>query len=491
MKIFWLIFCVILFIAALPRAVELISGNYLFQFDQGNFFQEVKHIIVDHKPTLIGVEIGNTGGFFQGPGWYYLLAIPFILDHGNPYGAMVLMFILGMATVFFSIFLTKNFSTKTIALCIGFFLAASVPIISQSRFIWPPFPVSLLTVFYLYFLFNVFLGKSKQIVFALFILSLMFHFESAMGATLFLQLILFSPVLFYKRLISLKSIIYSVPFFVIPFAPLIIFDLRHNFIATRGMIAFFSHSSSHINYLSVLQNHIAVFKSIYLGVVPFPDLFSFIFLLFIFICSIFYLRDTRVNGSQKIALIYLLISPFLLFVIFMAIRLDIWPWWLFELYIIYCYYFGTISGWLLGKRTVRIFGIIIIAIFLFNYLLATIKFYKEDLSDYGGTAKIKGKIDAIDYIYKDAKSKKFNLLIFAPAVYTYDYDYLLWWYGFKKYHYLPLKEKKDTLYLLMEPDPGKPWTYKGWLETVIKTGIVEKEVTLPSGFIIQKRIMLK
>lgn len=67
MKKFWFIVGIILIFAAIPRAVELISHNYLFGFDQGNFMLAVKHIVVDHKLTLIGVEVGNIGGFFQGP----------------------------------------------------------------------------------------------------------------------------------------------------------------------------------------------------------------------------------------------------------------------------------------------------------------------------------------------------------------------------------------------------------------------------------------
>ena len=39
----------------------------------------------------------------------------------------------------------------------------------------------------------------------------------------------------------------------------------------------------------------------------------------------------------------------------------------------------------------------------------------------------------------------------------------------------------------MEPDPSKPWSYKGWLETVIKDGKVDWTKTLPSGFVVQKR----
>ena len=78
-------------------------------------------------------------------------------------------------------------------------------------------------------------------------------------------------------------------------------------------------------------------------------------------------------------------------------------------------------------------------------------------------------------------------MAFTPPVYTYAYDYLIWWYGNRNYNYIPHKEKKGIFYLLMEPDSSKPWSYKGWLETVIKTGTILETKELPSGFVVQKR----
>lgn len=124
-------------------------------------------------------------------------------------------------------------------------------------------------------------------------------------------------------------------------------------------------------------------------------------------------------------------------------------------------------------------------------MFQTFNFYKNDFNDFGGTHKMKGKMQALDYIYKDAAGKQFNIMIFTPPIYTYPYDYMLWWYGEKKYGYKPENKKEGTLYLLIEPDPHKPWTYKGWLETVIKTGDIIYTKELPSGFIVQKRYLTK
>jgi hypothetical protein len=125
---------------------------------------------------------------------------------------------------------------------------------------------------------------------------------------------------------------------------------------------------------------------------------------------------------------------------------------------------------------------------LLHGITDAISITKSDIHDYGGWSKVKGKIDAIDYIYKDAQGKKFSLFIFAPSIYTDPYDYLIVWYGKKRFQYVPGNSKKGLFYLLIQPDTDQPWTYKGWIETVIKTGKVIQTTTLRSGLIIQKRI---
>ena len=113
---------------------------------------------------------------------------------------------------------------------------------------------------------------------------------------------------------------------------------------------------------------------------------------------------------------------------------------------------------------------------------------RYDYWDVGGIAKIKGKRASIDYIYHDAGGKPFSEFTFMPPIYTYPYDYLFLTYGKKTYGYVPGKEKKGLVYLLIEPDGSKPWTYKGWLETVIAGGDIIDTTTVPTGQIVQKRM---
>lgn len=493
-QLFFLSILILFLLAAPPRGVELVSDNYLFGFDQGLFFEAVKRIVVDHKLTLIGAETGGQGGIFQGPGWYYLLSIPFIVTGGDPYGAMVLLFVLGICTVIFAFILAeKMFDMKT-AFFISLLIAISPAIIAQSRFIWPPFVISLLSVFYLYFLFKVLQKEEKSLPLLTFTVGLMFHFEIATGASLLAQLLLFSPILFIKRLVSRRFFLFSLGSLFLPLTPLFLFDIRHQFIISKGLLKLLSNPNpSHtvtFRYIEAMfTNHFDVFKANFLSVFHNSNILGVILLLILFIGSIVFIKDKKNSFAKRAFVFYLATSPLALFLILMLYLWPIWEWWLLELMIFYCFLLGILVSYLWKATVLRLFIAIIFGLFLVGYAKQVIQFYRADVYDFGGTHKIKGKLEVIDAIYQDAKGEKFGLLIFTPPIYTYAYDYLLWWHGEKKYLYLPHRGEKGLFYLLIEPDPHKPWSYKGWLETVIKEGEILETKELPSGFIIQKRFM--
>lgn len=484
---FFLLLIVVL--GSIPRSIEIISGNFLFGYDQGVFFQAVKEIIVNHRLTLIGTEVGG-GGFFQGPGWYYLLSIPFYLWKGDPYGGMILMLAAGVLTIVLSIiFGRKMFDAKT-ALTVGFLVAISPAIIAQARFIWPPFIVSLLAVFFIFFLHKILQGSGKFFPLLTFIVGLMFHFETATGATLLIQLLIISPLFIIKKMVSLKFYLLGLISFLFTQIALFIFDLRHNFINAKGIIKLFTSSNKEdplINRFNLISNHIGIFKQNFLSSFQMADLLWSLLLIVLAIGLVSYFRDKKINKAKKWLVLYLATSPLTLFTAFIFYPSTMWEWWILELIVFYCFLFGVILTYLFNNKIMRVFVMAIYIIFFLSFVNKTIFFYKNDFNDFGGTHKIKGKIEALDYIYKDAGGKDFGLLVFTPPVYTYAYDYLIWWYGNRNYNHVPYREKKGVFYLLMEPDPSKQWSYEGWLETVIKTGTILETKELRSGFVIQKR----
>lgn len=479
-----LIFFIVI-LAFLPRAIEVLSGNYLFGFDQGIFYNDVREIFVDHKIPLIGAEVGGIGGFFQGPGWTYLLTLPYILFNGDPYGGMILMLVMGIASVLLSILLFKKSIGIPAAMLTGLFMALSPGIISQSRFIWPPFVITPLTVLFLYCVYNLKKKPTVLIPSAFGIIGLMAHFEIATGITLCVATIASLLLIYRKELLKIKVILLSVLALIVTQGTLLVFDLRHDFISSKGILNLFLHNKEKVEPYN-FQNHIDIFKDAFLSIS-----FNFPLILITVLLAGYgaykFLRDKKHTLEQKQFLMFLMVTSIALFIVFLPMKMTLWAWWVLEVPVFLCFIYGLTFSYLFKIGRMKYIVALLIVIYALFYVKQTVSWYSYDFTDYGGIAKIKGKIDAIDYIYKDANGKKFNLLVFTPPVYTHAYDYLLKWHGEKIYGYVPKTDKDGVFYLLIEKDSEKPWSYEGWIKTVIKVGKVEKKITLPSGFIIEKR----
>jgi len=476
-------------LAAFPRAIEVVAGNYLFGYDQGKHWLGAKSIVIDHKFPLIGDEVGGRGGFFQGPGWYYLQAIPFFLFQGDPYGQLFLMFVIGIVSVLFSFILFSKLIGRLEGFFISFLIAVSPSITIQSRFAWPPFIIPFIALFYSYNLYGVMKGKMASWFFLFFSLGMMAHFEIATTATLGMATCI---VLLLNRKIQLRNWMVGVVGFILPLFPLVVFDLRHQFLNLKGILNLLLTDSARQGEAYVLSknliDHLRIFQSNLFGTFPI-DSFRYIFVFSYVLILIVFLLDKRVNRENKRFLVSLILIPVILFIALLFYRSVLWDWWILELPIFYIIFIGVLSAYIYKKST---FGKIMVSLFYFWLFVVSLQLsfdsWKRDFADYGGTQKIRGRMDAIDAIYKDAAGTPFGIFVFCPPIYTYPYDYLFWWAGTKKYSYVPHREKKGLFYLLVEPDGGKPWTYKGWMETVIKDGTVLSRIELPSGFIIEKRI---
>lgn len=493
-SVFWIIIAVILVLAAIPRVVEVASGNFVFGYDQGKHWLDAKGIVVDHKFPLIGDEVGGARGFFQGSGWFYVLAVPFFLFSGNPYGGVVLAFFIGLATVGCALWLFEKVVGIGIASSIGFFLALSPALISSSRFAWPPFVIPLLSVFYFYCVYRVIEGKIQHIPWVFFVIGMMAHFEIAATGTILVITLLFAIPYAVKKRIPLKIILASFVALALPLLPLVVFDLRHNFLNFHGIIQTFFTSergpSVKPTIEHLLANHRMIFEGEFFGAFQMGFLKkTHIVLLLLLGLSLF--AGKTMKKTEKLFLAFLYAFPFVLFLVFMGYRNDLWAWWVMELQVVGSMLFGFIMVYFWNEKFILWKGIVIavVSLMLVSFIQSSYRFWKNDYPDYGGTAKIRGKVDAIDFIFSDAKERNFGLFFFTPPVYTYAYDFVNWWWGGGHYGYIPPKEKKPVFYLLAEPDSEKPWTYKGWMETAITGGTIVNTWTLPSGFIVQKRTM--
>jgi 4-amino-4-deoxy-L-arabinose transferase-like glycosyltransferase len=497
-KIYNILLLLVFFLGIALRIPEIINRNYLFGFDQGWNYNLVKEIVVDHKFRLIGAETSLGVGFngvFHGPGYYYLLAIFYILFKGDPYGGLVLMFLSGLITLIITYILGLKIFGKIGALILLFLVSNSPPIISQSRFLWTPHPASVLIIILFGLIYLSTFNPIKFLPLAMLVAAMVYHFHLGIAIPLIISVFIYSFIFVNNRWQILFRNIFAI---IIAFIPGILFEIRHNFMAINGIIQYLNelfqpHSSSRIYKFT---EHLLNYWTNAVGTFPFPlilskfipELLFFIFIIF----GVVYCFKTKIEKPQKGLLIYLITLLFTTWIFFMSLNNNIWDYYLIPLHFVYCFLTVYICLNLIKNNSISrnisylIFGLIVL-IFGLGAFQQLYKTYTSDYKDYGGVEKILGKKAALDAIFKDANSKPFTIMIFTPPVYTYPYDYLFFWYGNRKYGFIPKTGKSQLTYLLIQPDWEKPWSYQGWLDTVVKDGKILSTDKLPSGFIIQKR----
>lgn len=477
------------------RSVEVLNRNFLFGFDQGRDYLAVRNIVADHKLTLIGSEIGagvaGFRGIFHGPFYYYLLALPFIIFRGDPYGGIILMFILGIATILLSYIIGKRIFSSRIGFLAAAIVAVSPPFIAYSRFVWNsnPAPLFILLAFFFVFLF-IEKGRIKYLFWASFFSSFVYNFQLAMAIPLSLTLIVYCVLVLKLKQIKQYGVLFLGT--ILAFSPMFFFEIRHGFQAIKGLLTYlFNHpetATTQTFWVLLLRDHLSAFFNNFLSTFPSQIILSTAIIAIIPVIFYDVIKEKDKQKSQFI--LYLLTLIPVTFVILGFLRNFVYNYYLIHLNLAYIFLvvFAITSIFKTQYKIAKIFIAGYIAILMLSVTFSNLRTFYYDINDYGGTHKVRGKLDAIDHIYKNADRERFGLLVFSPPIYTYPYDYLVSWYGKKKYGYVPHRDKKGLVYLLIEKDTSKPWSYKGWLETVIKGGDTISTEQLASGFIIQKRL---
>ncbi len=482
-------------VALLPRSIEVLNKNYIFGFDQGRDYLAVKNIVVDHKPTLIGSEIGagaaGLSGIFQGPFHYYLLSIPFLLAKGDPYGGVILMFIFSVLSVIFSYFFGRKVFGAIGGLVTALLFALSPMLVAQARFVWNSNPSTLFILLAYYFAYLGMKKKNKYIFLSAFFSAFVYNFQFAVSIPLSISIILF--YIFIVKLRGIRKYLILCLGFFTAFLPMFLFELRHGLMGIKGFAVYlFGAKEAGVSFLpsqKIAVDHLSSFFNAFMDVFPKNIASPKVLLLIVLIPAIYYFIKEKDNDLRKFISFLFLLFP-VYFLVFLFFRNAVWVYYLIALNMAYILLFSysVASSFRKNNFVPKIFYTAFLFFIIIKALPVLMGVFVYDYKDYGGTAKIKGKTDAIDFIYNDAKGKKFSLFIFSPPIYTYPYDYILWWRGRNNYGYMPDNVKTGIFYTLIEKDNDQPWRHKGWLETVIKDGAVVWEKELSSGFLVQKRI---
>ena len=238
-----------------------------FLGDEGRDARVVRRLIVNLDPVLIGPMTSvstEAGHMYLGPLYYYLMAPVMILSNLSPVGPAVMVAILSLFTLLLIWWMGRSWFHPLVGIIASVLYAISPTVIIHARSSWNPniMPFfALLSIWSIYKIIqpsdlkaNSYQPKA-HIWFLILGVSLAFVLQSHyLGLLLFPTASIFW-LLKLKVLIknhqSTKSFLLNSGFclliFLLLMSPLLIFDLRHDWLNFKSIFAFFTNRETSIN----------------------------------------------------------------------------------------------------------------------------------------------------------------------------------------------------------------------------------------------------
>lgn len=228
-------------IGAFLRLYDL-SGFITFLGDQGRDALIVKRIVTfEHFPS-IGAP-SSVGMVYLGPFYYYLIAPFILLTNFNPVGLAYGVAFMSIAGIIISYLIVRKLVDERTAISFLIFSVFSYALVYLSRFSWNPNLLPIFTFMTLFFFYQ-WLQSKKQLMSMLFGAFLSFTIQlHYLALFLFLPLLIVYGVQIFqekKRKELFTGLVPAILSFVFFSSPLILFDLRHNFLNARNFIALFT-----------------------------------------------------------------------------------------------------------------------------------------------------------------------------------------------------------------------------------------------------------
>lgn len=423
------------------------GGNFIFHMDVARDLIDVREMVVLKNLRLIG-PTSAIDGLFSGPGWYYLLSIPFVLTSGHPYAGVVMMIIFWVIGGYFLLKTVSHFGTLSMLFAGSIWIGSNYISLATS-YSFHPHVITLLTPLFIFSLRKYL--NTKKLSFSLLtfgIGGLFFQFEMNFG--IFIPFIVFITLLLTKNILLLKSktFWFGILFFGLTFIPQILFDLKHQFIMSNSILNYLNNLNGQPGNL--LAKSFMILKSYYDVILPTflnsKILTNIILVLSMLVFTKLIIKHQIFKDSLLVILVSFIMVPFLGFVL---LPVSVNSWHLGGIVtssiILASFILKRLNDFETFGKIVVLFIFLITAIYSVNNIK---EFVQARLKPNVDQSSYVNEVSTIDYVYQYAKGKNFKVYTYLPSVYDYPYQYLFWWHGLKKYGYLP----KDYAYLPNKPE---------------------------------------
>lgn len=194
----------------------------------------VRDVVFNKHLRLIGQET-STAGIYIGPIYYYLLIPFYALTKFDPIGSVIFITIFGIFSIWSFYFVFGKVFGKKEALIATVIYAISFYTVHNDREVFPTTPVITWGIWYFYSLSLLLKAKFKKgFTIAGILVGLIWHLNFAL--VLLLPLLMVAIIL-SKKIPKIADLWRGIFSFVFLSLPLIVFELKHNFIQVRALIS--------------------------------------------------------------------------------------------------------------------------------------------------------------------------------------------------------------------------------------------------------------
>lgn len=396
-----------------------IDGFMTFLGDEGRDVRIVRDLITKGDLVFIGPQT-SVGNMYLGPLYYYMMAPALFLSGLNPVGPAIMVALISVITVFFTWYVTREWFGKVAAAVAALLYAVSPIAIIYGRTSWNPNPMPIFALLAIYGIYQVW---QKKKYFWLPIIGI--------GAAFALQMhylgLLLLPTLGLFWLFTLrklrrekqstkifsKNTLLAVGLFLLLMSPLLLFDIKHQWMNTHAFLSMISAKSGVFDLAHFLSKPFSltafVFTALFSGIQN-PSVIATIVITALVIISLF----KKYFETPVRLLIAWLVFPIL------GLSLYNQP--------VYIHYFGLIypaififSGLVFSSFSkindlTKYLSILFIAVFLIYDLVHSPAF---------GTPnnQLKRTEETVDSIISKSQNKPFNFGLIAKQNYDESYRY--------------------------------------------------------------------
>lgn len=426
-KEFWILLLILL-VAAFCRLYK-ISEYMTFLGDEGRDVIIVRRIFTELHPPLIGPGT-SIGSMYLGPLYYYLIAPALLIANFSPVGPAVEMALLGIITVWFVWWVGKEWFGKTTGLVAAALYAISPVVIYYSRSSWNPNMMPFFALLSMYSTWRIWKNHEYKWLLVLGI-SFAFVLQSHYLGLLLLPTIGIYWLMFMKsvwkdKILKTKAIrytLFAIGIFLLLMSPLLLFDIRHNFINSRAIYKFFAIRQETVSIkpwnaipkIPMLLNQINVSlmgKNMLAGKVA--SLATVLLLGWLGWWKI--IKKKRIEFSDQIMFLISWLGFGLIG--FGLYKQNIYDHYFGFIFAVPFLFIGVFISYLLKNKFLKVFGVLLLAYLVVINLIAN-PLRKEP------NRLLQRSIDVSKVIEKESDNKPFNLAVIAETNYEAGYKYFL------------------------------------------------------------------